>query len=292
VYTWAPRESEKDAPHYANVIFMNGYGEQAARYQHVADQHYNPLGMKVYALDHFGHGEDPQQKGFGGLNKVPFEQLVNDAVALCRHVAAEHPDMPFIVHGHSMGGMLAILTTLQVQYDALYRASIFCASAIRVNGQGIVPKNCANWRFFRTIAATLAILTNGSMPNPGATPKMCTSVQAVWDYCEANAPRAYGGMVCVGWGVVFMRAGDKCIAQLANLKAPFMCFHGLADSVIPPRASEILMEKSGTSEGMKKMHTYAGYKHEIMNEECKDDVLKTMVEYANKMCKEETKQKF
>jgi alpha-beta hydrolase superfamily lysophospholipase len=287
VYTWGPRESQKDAAHHGNIILFPGYGEPAARYQHVADQHYNPLGLKVWTLDHFGHGEDPMQESFYTMTKVPFEQLINDCVALCRHVAALHPDMPFMIHGHSMGGMLAINTTMRVQHDANFRASIFSASAIRVCGQGFVPKPCADWAFFRGLASGLDFLTNGSMPNPGAAANQCTSDPVVLEYCAANKDKVFGGDVTVGWGVTFMQAGDKTVSKLPNLKAPFICFHGVQDAVIPIKASEILMKESGTAPELKKMYSYEGKLHEVMNEDCKDEVCKTMAEYADKMCRED-----
>ncbi|NKC01717.1 MAG: alpha/beta fold hydrolase [Pseudomonadales bacterium] len=93
----------------AVVHIAHGMGEHAQRYDWVGEQ-FALAGLATYANDHRGHGQtgsagtDQAQGYFGpdGWNRV-----VADAYELNQHIRANHPDVPVILLGHSMGSMLA-----------------------------------------------------------------------------------------------------------------------------------------------------------------------------------------
>ena len=86
----------------ALVHITHGLGEHTGRYAHVA-QRLNAMGFAVRAHDHFGHGESSGARG--GLPQ-PL-RLLDDLALLIDDARAAYPDLPLVLLGHSLGGLVA-----------------------------------------------------------------------------------------------------------------------------------------------------------------------------------------
>src|ERR1700743_2206339 len=95
-YRWDPAGEPRAA-----VQITHGMGEHAQRYEHVA-QALNDAGYVVYGQDHRGHGGsvicEPGHRGDGG-----WPALVDDSGGLSARIRDEHPGLPLVLLGHSMG---------------------------------------------------------------------------------------------------------------------------------------------------------------------------------------------
>lgn len=84
----------------------HGAGEHAGRYV-------GPLapvmaaGWVVYSADHRGHGLTSGMSGLGDFGPGGAAAAVDDMAVLSRRARAEHPDLPLVLMGHSMGAMFA-----------------------------------------------------------------------------------------------------------------------------------------------------------------------------------------
>ncbi|TPN78400.1 alpha/beta hydrolase [Mesorhizobium sp. CU2] len=92
------------------VIQINhGLAEHAARYARFAD-YLAPRGFHVYAQDHRGHGAtkapDAPLGKFADADGVG--KVIADVGAVHDLIAAEHPGLPVIVFGHSLGASIAL----------------------------------------------------------------------------------------------------------------------------------------------------------------------------------------
>jgi alpha-beta hydrolase superfamily lysophospholipase len=101
-YRWDPAGEPRAA-----VQLTHGMGEHALRYEHVA-RALNDAGFVVYAQDHRGHGASARGQGadpgaLGDLGPGSWPSLVDDIGLLSAHIRAEHPGLPLILLGHSMG---------------------------------------------------------------------------------------------------------------------------------------------------------------------------------------------
>src|SRR5215208_6183994 len=85
------------------VLIAHGYGEHAGRYEHVAQRLVDDLGAAVYAPDHRGHG---RTGGATGLVEDG-EAITSDLHDISDAARAEHPGLPVVLIGHSMGGLIA-----------------------------------------------------------------------------------------------------------------------------------------------------------------------------------------
>ncbi|QFZ85434.1 alpha/beta fold hydrolase [Variovorax paradoxus] len=85
------------------VQLAHGMGEHSLRYRPLADA-LTQAGYVVYANEHRGHGEGAAaRKELGEFGPRGFAGLVDDMALLSRHARAEHPGLPLILLGHSMG---------------------------------------------------------------------------------------------------------------------------------------------------------------------------------------------
>jgi len=96
-YRWEPED-----PPRAAVQVTHGMGEHAQRYEHVA-QALNNAGFVVYAQDHRGHGRSADPAAYGDLGEGGWTALVGDIGLLSEKIRADHPGLPLILLGHSMG---------------------------------------------------------------------------------------------------------------------------------------------------------------------------------------------
>ena len=97
-YRWEPENGEPQAA----VQLTHGMGEHAQRYDHVA-RALNDAGYVVYAQDHRGHGASGDPDAYGDLGPGSWAALVDDIGLLSVKIRADHPDLPLILLGHSMG---------------------------------------------------------------------------------------------------------------------------------------------------------------------------------------------
>jgi alpha-beta hydrolase superfamily lysophospholipase len=102
VYRWQP-----DAPAKAVVQITHGLSEHAGRYERLASA-LTGAGYAVYAHDHRGHGRTariPADLGFFA-DADGWRLCIDDLWLLNRRIAADHPGLPVILLGHSMGSFM------------------------------------------------------------------------------------------------------------------------------------------------------------------------------------------
>jgi len=145
VNQWLPQ-----GPLQAVVMVSHGMAEHSGRYARLAEALCD-AGYGVYALDQRGHGRTADEGTLGlfaehdGWNKV-----VGDLASLNQHIGQQHPGLPIVLLGHSMGSYIAqayllhhsaslhgaILSGSNFQPVALYRAARLIARAERLR-QGL-----------------------------------------------------------------------------------------------------------------------------------------------------------
>ena len=96
-YRWDPA-----GPPRAIVQLTHGMGEHARRYEHVAGA-LTAAGYAVYAQDHRGHGATAAPGAAGQLGADGWLALVGDVGRLTGVARGEHPGLPLVLLGHSMG---------------------------------------------------------------------------------------------------------------------------------------------------------------------------------------------
>src|SRR5512141_1756004 len=99
---------------WAVALIVHGLGEHGGRYGNVA----GPLaaaGIDVNAYDHRGFGGSAGRRAYVDR----WSQLHDDLEERLTALGAEHPDLPLILYGHSLGGLVAAGYVLSEQARTL-----------------------------------------------------------------------------------------------------------------------------------------------------------------------------
>ena len=100
-YRWDPAGAPKAA-----VQIAHGAAEHAMRYDRVASR-LAEHGYVVYANDHRAHGRTADEHGtFGVARPGGWRAIVEDLHVLTDLIRRDHPDLPIVFFGHSMGSMM------------------------------------------------------------------------------------------------------------------------------------------------------------------------------------------
>lgn len=101
-YRWLP-----DGRPRAIVQVAHGMAEHAARYERFA-RALTAASYAVYAHDHRGHGQTASKADHGHFaDHDGFATVVGDLGAVTEFAQAEHPGVPVVLFGHSMGSFLS-----------------------------------------------------------------------------------------------------------------------------------------------------------------------------------------
>jgi alpha-beta hydrolase superfamily lysophospholipase len=119
-YRWLP-----DGPPRAVLQIAHGMGEHALRYR-APLQPLIDAGIAIYANDHRGHGRTSPDS-LGDLGPGGFAGLIDDMAVLSRRIRADHPGVPLILMGHSMGSFAA--QAYVVEHSGLIDGYILSGSA-------------------------------------------------------------------------------------------------------------------------------------------------------------------
>lgn len=103
VHRWLPERAAK-----AVVQIGHGLAEHGGRYARLA-QALTGAGYAVYADDHRGHGLSARTAHDLGFfaERDGWRKCIDDLWQLNRRIAGDHPGLPIVLLGHSMGSFLA-----------------------------------------------------------------------------------------------------------------------------------------------------------------------------------------
>lgn len=135
----------------AIIIFQHGFGEHSGCYEHLAEE-MNRYGIAVAGIDFEGHGHSPGLRG--DIKKIEF--AVEDMLMVRRELASKFPEVPIVIGGHSIGGLIAAHTVFQ--YPDSFEGLIMTAPLLGFasNVPRIVQETA---KYVNSMAATFPIMT-------------------------------------------------------------------------------------------------------------------------------------
>lgn len=119
----------------AILQICHGLAEHAGRYAQFARAMAQD-GLAVYAHDHRGHGYTTAPDAVTGRfsNDSGVAKVIADVKAVTDRATADHPGLPVILFGHSMGGLIALNTVLN--HPRTYSGVAIWNSNFAVGGMG------------------------------------------------------------------------------------------------------------------------------------------------------------
>lgn len=246
------RRWDNDEPRYVALI-SHGYGEHIGRYEYLASRLVAD-GAAVYGVDHVGHGKSEGERAL----VTDFEKVVHDLRELETTARAEHPQLPVVLIGHSMGAMIA------ARYAQHYGADL---ESVVLSGPVIGAWDTAK-----------VLLAMDEIPDVPLDPSVLSR--------DASVGVAYAEDPLV-WHGAFKRATleafDKTVSDINATGpiegTPVLWLHGTDDQLVPyEKATEgwklIAPEQSAQK-------AYDGAQHEIFNETNKAEVVDDALAFIN-----------
>lgn len=227
------------------VQIVHGYAEHGGRYGHVAAA-LTGRGAVVYAADHLGHGRSEGERAL----ITDFDHVVADLHALAAIARSDHPGLPLVLVGHSMGGLLS--ARFAQQWPEEVAGVAFCGAVI------------GDWQWAREV------LTEPDLPyvafDPGA---LSRDPQTGASY--ASDPLVYHGQYKRGLLEAEVVTLDRFEEDLDRLTMPVLLLHGTDDPFVPYERSHQAVLDMPSSDAT--VHLYEGARHELLNEANRDEVI-------------------
>jgi alpha-beta hydrolase superfamily lysophospholipase len=229
----------------AAVIFLHGYGEHTGLYHRYGFM-LNEAGIDLWAVDQYGHGLSPGERGdFGSL--AASSAL---AEALTELAQREHPGLPLVAQGHSVGSLVTLFRLL-AEPDR-YRAGV-------VSGAPLVP-----------IPEMLDADTSLELD-----PSWLSS-DAFYLDSLAHDPLAFVNGDASTLTRELDAAWDRLGSELPGLTVPTLAVHGEADPIAPVGAVRAYAQQIEALS----LREFPGARHDVLNESVHRDVAEAVVEFV------------
>lgn len=254
---WLPEGDQR-----AVVLLVHGLGEHSGRYHHVAERLVD-AGFAVHALDHRGHGRSEGARAF----VRSYDELMRDMVRFRALVEEQHPGLPLVILGHSMGGNIAMGHTLDHQ-DGV--------AGLALSGAALRPVDELPG-IQRTALRVLSKVAPQLRPQGLDLATLSRDPEVVAAY-HAD-PLVHAGKVPVGLAAALFGAMDRFPERYDTLTVPIWIGHGTADRLTAVDGSRELAARATNAEVT--AHYYDGLYHEIFNEPERDRVLDDLVAWLD-----------
>jgi alpha-beta hydrolase superfamily lysophospholipase len=237
------------------VLLAHGYGEHIGRYEHVA-QALVARGAAVYGPDHLGHGESAGEN----VLIADFENVVDDLHAVADLARAQHPGLPVVLVGHSMGGLIAI------RFAQRYRDEL---AGLVLSGPAVgLSVVIVDW------------LAAPELPNDPIDVAVLSRDPAVGE-AYANDPLVWHG----GWKrptlEAFM-AADTAIGSAGGFgDLPTFYVHGEADELVPMAVAHPFVQGLAGSDFTERI--VPGARHEVFNETDRDQTIGAVADFVERV---------
>ena len=247
------RRWEPEGPPARIVQIVHGYAEHGGRYAHVAEA-LTARGAAVYADDHIGHGRSEGERAL----ITNFDHVLDDLYSLSRIARTEHPGIPLVLVGHSMGGLLS--GRFGQRWPDEVSGLAFCGSVI------------GDWQWARDV------LDAPELPHVEFDPLDVSRDPAAGASYAAD-PLVYHGQYKRGLLQAEVVALDQFAANIDKLTMPVAVLHGTEDPFVPYERSVQAVQDMPTDDVT--IHLYEGGRHEVLNEINRDEVISDLASWID-----------
>lgn len=240
------------------LAIVHGFAEHSGRYDHVGAW-FSTRDFAVHAYDQRGHGRSDGARG----HIESFRQLLDDLETFLDVVRREHPELPVVLLGHSMGGLVTASLLAERKPDLL--GAIVIGPPLEF-GSGVSRMRLRMARTLRRIAPLMRL-------RAGLDPSDLSR--------DPEVVKAYAGDP-----LVFRRASASLAAELldavgrvgdagAHVQIPVLMLHGEADRICPPRGTRNF--HSQLRGNGHRLRMYPKLRHEILNEPEQEQVFEDVL---------------
>lgn len=241
-------------------LLAHGLGEHSGRYEYLA-RRLNECRLSVWALDHRGHGRSGGRRG----DCQSVEQVARDFHRLVEKAVGESPQLPRILIGHSLGGLVALT------YASLYPVSI---QAVAVSSP-VLKLAYDPPKLKVALAEGLSkMLPATPIPN-GLRPEWLCRDPAVVQAYEKDP--LVCRMLTARCAIALRDAMAQAASLAKKLQVPCLILQGGADRICDPEAAARFAAQKDSPQMT--FRRYDGLYHELFNEPEKDRVIEDLIRW-------------
>jgi alpha-beta hydrolase superfamily lysophospholipase len=239
--SWIPETPERA------LLVVHGLAEHSGRYDHLATW-FAERGSAVYAYDHRGHGLSDGAKGH--LRR--FDDYLDDLALMLDRVRAAHPDLPLVLLGHSMGGL--VVAAFVRERKPQLAAAVTSGAALRLP-DSVSPVTLWMARILGRLLPRLRMANeidaDGLSRDPAVGAAYLADPLVFRKITTGFAAQLFQGILRTEGG-----GGD--------VRLPMLMLHGEADPICPVEASRSFF--ADLDPHSSRLRTYPELRHEIFNE--------------------------
>jgi acylglycerol lipase len=247
VRSWRP-----DGKARGVVAICHGVNSHSGYYTWAAEQ-FVASGLAVYALDLHGRGKSDGERFY--LESIG--DYVSDVDTLVKLAKSREPGLPVYLIGHSAGGVISCVYTLEHQAEL---AGLVCESfAFQVAAPDFAVAVVKGLSHLAPHAHVLRLKNEEFSRDPVAVqamnddPLIANEVQPTKTVAE------------------LARADDRLEREFPLITLPVLILHGTADKVTRPGGSQLFYDTAGSTD--KTLKLYDGHVHDLLNDIDKEKVM-------------------
>jgi acylglycerol lipase len=234
------------------VVIVPGFNSHSGYYSWVAEQLVSS-GLAAYALDLRGRGRSDGERFYVSQ----FADYVTDVAGVVIHAKSQEPDLPVFLLGHSAGGIVSCVYTLEHQAEL---SGLICESfAFQVPAPDFALAVFKGLSHVAPHAHVLRLKNEDFSRNLEA-------VQAMNDdpliAHETQPTQTLAEMV---------RADERLKKEFPLITIPVLILHGTADRATRPSGSQLFYDTVGSTD--KTLKLYEGHFHDLLNDIDKELVM-------------------
>jgi len=255
VRSWRPEGEARGV-----VAIVPGFNGHSGYYGWAAEQ-FTATGLAVYAVDLRGRGHSDGERFY--VEK--FADYVSDAATLVTLAKSREPGLPLFLLGHSAGGVVACIYTLEHPTEL---AGLICESFAHE-----VPAPDFALAVFKGLShvAPHAHILHLKNEIFSRDPK---AVQAMNDdpliAHETQPTQTLAEMV---------RADERLKQEFPLMTLPVLILHGTADTATKPSGSQRFYDNAGSTD--KTLKLYDGHFHDLLNDIDKEVVMADILRWID-----------
>lgn len=255
----------------AVVLIVHGLGEHAWRYERLASELIH-MGYMVRAYDQRGHGESVGVKGcLPSRNALlkDFAEVVDDTQTL---ICKRH-NLPLVVLGHSMGGLVAALWV--ARHIHKYGDAPCPVNALVLSSPALtVPVNVGQRLLLNTLPRWMPnlVVSNGINPEHlSHDPEVVAAYKADPLVHDRISPRL---------GQFLAQGGQRVLAYASKWSVPTLLLYAGSDRLVDPEGSRRFAELA--PKDLVQHHCYPKLYHEIFNELHRQEVVEHLLRWLER----------
>ena len=255
VRSWRPATAPR-----AVVAICHGVKSHSGYYAWAAEQ-LVANGLAVYALDLHGRGKSDGERFY--LEKI--QDYLDDVDTLLKLARSKEPGLPVYLLGHSAGGVVSSVYTLEHQSEL---AGLICESfAFQVYAPDFALAVLKGLSHLAPHAHVLAFKNGDFSRDPKAVQFMNDDPLIAH---EVQPTRTVAELV---------RADERLKVEFPLIKLPVLILHGTADKVTKPSGSQFFYDTAGSAD--KTLKLYDGHSHDLLNDLDREKVMADIVGWLN-----------